>query len=99
MDTERGKFVGEAEAKSWMKQIRVGEVVHVKGEDCRVIGFNDRRVVLELMSATERAFANITDAVPEVSDVREYVNRHQRLAKEAKSRKQQRWGRRDGSKG
>ena len=69
MDTNSGRFVGEEEAQPWMKRIAVGEVVSLKGEDCRVTRIAGRIISLELMSAEDR-----------MRDLLENPNRHERRA-------------------
>lgn len=54
MDTNSGRFVEEEQAEKWMQRIAVGEIIKLKGEECRVVKIGERRVTLELMSADER---------------------------------------------
>ncbi len=72
MDTDSGRFVAEAEAQPWMQRITIGEVVTIKGEDCRVVRISGRRVELELMSADDRTRDRLKNP-----------NRHERRALES----------------
>ena len=54
MDPNAGRFIEEGRAGAWMERIAVGEIVKIKGEEFEVLGFNDRKIVLKLLSAEDR---------------------------------------------
>ena len=76
MNTDTGHFVDEQDAKSWMQRIAVHEVIKIKGEECRVVSIEGRRVTLELLSSDDRQRSYI-DALFD-----EPRNRHERRAAE-----------------
>ncbi len=79
MNTETGIFEQEEEAPTWATTIEIGEVVKIKGEECRVTEIKRRSITLELMSRTDRQ--EMFDALDRAS------NRHERRAAEAALRK------------
>ena len=101
MDTESGRFVGEAEATPKMPRIEVGEVVELAGKDgapLKVMRIDERTVLLELMSEQDRRVTAL-----EVLGTEEFkrienagldpwipTNRHQRRKAEAEARKEKR---------
>lgn len=50
MDTERGRFVDEAEATPEMPRVEVGEVLVIRGSRLRALRFTDREMLLELLT-------------------------------------------------
>jgi len=56
MNTDTGTFdrVVPGEKKERFVQIEVGELVLLKGQQCRVVEFGERTVLLRLLSAEER---------------------------------------------
>lgn len=59
MDTNQGRFVEEEQAESWMQRIQVGEIIKIKGEECRVEAIGSHIVTLKLLNPSERAIEEI----------------------------------------
>lgn len=81
MDTNAGRFVEEKIAERWMQRIEVDEIIKIKGEECRVVRINGRRLEVELLSSDDRLrreMGSILDAPR---------NRHERRSADAKKRK------------
>ncbi len=78
MDTNSGRFVEAELAEPWMQRIGVGEVVKIKGEECRVTKIEGRRIELELMSAEDRIRSQMGLLIDEPR------NRHERRKAEAR---------------
>lgn len=74
MDTNAGRFVGEESAKSWMQRVEVDEVIKIKGEECRVVSINGRRLEVELLSSDDRMRRQMESILSEPR------NRHERRA-------------------
>lgn len=53
MNSDTGEFLEERDAEAWMKRISVGEVIKLKGEDCKVVQIGARTITLELMSRAD----------------------------------------------
>jgi hypothetical protein len=48
MDTKMGRFLDQnhEDVESWMQRIEVGEIIKIKGEECRVESIGDRTELL-----------------------------------------------------
>ena len=86
MDTNAGRFVEEESAEKWMQRIEVGEIIKLKGEDCRVVRIGERQVVLELMSATDRIFGEAEAMASIMEERTSMLNRHERRAAAKKAK-------------
>ncbi len=72
MNTDTGEFMEEKNAEDWMQRISVGEVIQLKGKDCKVTQIGARTITLELMSNADRNEAMgqlMVDAVEKASGV------------------------------
>ncbi len=79
MNTDTGFFERDEErVEGWMQRLRVGEIVKIKGEELKVVGFSDRTVTLRLESAEDR-FTSERAAGTTLEDLRT-ANRHERRA-------------------
>lgn len=54
MNIDTGELLEEQNAEAWMKRISVGEVIQIKGEDCKVVQIGGRTITFELMSRADR---------------------------------------------
>lgn len=54
MDTEKGIFVNDKDAKEWMERLEENEIVKLKGSEFKVLAINDRTVILLLLSNEDR---------------------------------------------
>ncbi len=78
MNADSGQFVDEDQAKNWMQRIAIAEVVKIKGEECRVVRIDGRKIELELMSFEDRMREECGLQAPR--------NRHERRAAGRKNR-------------
>jgi len=87
MDTDSGRFLREDDERvqSWMQRIEVGEIVKIKGEECRVESIGDRTITLGLLSRLERLSQELFGE-KHLEDLRD-LNRHERRRREREIRK------------